>query len=121
MTIQSIDSYTAARTDARPAAAVKQAALAASGAVTGSTATGQSSAAEPPLEQVKSAITDINKALQESSQNVEFSLDQDSKRVVVKVIDTSTKEVLRQMPTAEALEIAKTLDKKQGMLVDQEA
>jgi flagellar protein FlaG len=67
------------------------------------------------------AIGHINKSLQASGQGVEFSIDDDSKRLVVKVVDQETREVLRQMPSAEALAIAKALDRSQGMLIRQEA
>ncbi len=71
-----------------------------------------------PLDE---AINNINKSLKVSGQGVEFSVDDDSKRLVVKVVDKDTREVLRQMPSREALEIAKALDRSQGMLIKQEA
>jgi flagellar protein FlaG len=44
---------------------------------------------------------------------------------VVKVIDQDTREVVRQMPSKEALEIAKSIDKlqekMQGVLISQTA
>jgi len=40
---------------------------------------------------------------------------------VVRVLDDATKEVIRQIPSEEALEIAKALDKLQGVLLRQEA
>jgi flagellar protein FlaG len=72
-------------------------------------------------EQVKQAVSDINKAMESLSRGVEFSLDEDTHRTVVKVIDQQTKEVLRQMPSEEALAIAKALDKLQGLLIRQQA
>lgn len=72
----------------------------------------------PTREEVKNAVNNINAALQASSQNLEFSIDDDANAVVVKVIDQSTKQVLRQIPTQEALEIAKSLDKVQGLLIN---
>ena len=41
--------------------------------------------------------------------------------MIVKVVDRETREVLRQMPTQEALEIAKALDRTQGLLIKLEA
>ncbi|MFC6521248.1 flagellar protein FlaG [Undibacterium arcticum] len=40
---------------------------------------------------------------------------------MVKVVDQRTQEVIRQMPSPEALEIAKALDKMQGLLIRQKA
>jgi flagellar protein FlaG len=60
--------------------------------------------------------------VQERAQGLEFSIDDDSQRTIVKVIDQRTKEVLRQIPTPEALQIAKSIDARSGgLLVNQEA
>ena len=77
----------------------------------------------PSLEQVNRAVSELNKSPQARSQGLEFSIDTDSKRTVVRVIDQSTKEVLRQIPTPEALEIAKAMEAKstKGVLIQQTA
>jgi flagellar protein FlaG len=72
-------------------------------------------------EQLKQAVKNINQALQEQSQNLEFSIDSDSGRTIVTVVDQQTKTVIRQMPSKEALEIAKSLDKLQSLLIRQKA
>lgn len=76
---------------------------------------------EPELKDVRQAVSDINKAMQFMSRELEFSVDTDSKRTIVKVIDQQTREVIRQMPTEEALEIGKALEKVQGLLIRQTA
>lgn len=73
------------------------------------------------FEQVTKAVQDINKTIQATHQGLEFSVDKGSHEVVVKLIDQQTKQVLRQIPTQEALEIAKSLDKLQGLLIKQTA
>jgi flagellar protein FlaG len=78
-------------------------------------------AATPSLKEVEEAVAEINRTLQTKAQSLEFSIDDDSKRTIVKVIDQSTREVLRQIPTPEALQIAKSLALSKGLLVDQEA
>lgn len=75
----------------------------------------------PSIAEVNKAVDDINKTLKTLSQNLEFSIDTDAKSVVVKVVDLQTKEVLRQIPTVEALEIAKSLDRLQGLLIKNQA
>ncbi|WP_136416232.1 flagellar protein FlaG [Herbaspirillum sp. ST 5-3] len=75
----------------------------------------------PTMEQVKQAVHEINKAMKSLSQDLEFSVDEDSNRTIVKVVDQQTKEIIRQVPTKEALEIAKALDKVQGLLIRQKA
>ena len=81
----------------------------------------QRSAPAPSMDQVKQAVQDINKSMQSLSQGLEFSIDTDSKQTIVKVIDPQTKEVIRQMPSAEALEIAKALDQVLGKLIREKA
>jgi flagellar protein FlaG len=41
--------------------------------------------------------------------------------MVVKVVDTETDQVIRQIPSEEMLAIARNIDRLQGLLVKQEA
>ncbi len=81
----------------------------------------QQAAPVPSLDQVHQAVANINKSLQSLSQDIEFSVDHDSNRTIVKVVDQKTKEVIRQIPSPEALEIAKALDTVKGLLIKQTA
>ncbi|HCY64611.1 MAG TPA: hypothetical protein DHV59_17665 [Oxalobacteraceae bacterium] len=72
-------------------------------------------------DQVKQALKDINTAMQSLSSNLEFSLDEESDQAIIKVVDSQTGDVIRQIPSKEALEISKALDKVQGLLVRQQA
>ncbi|MBI3230393.1 MAG: flagellar protein FlaG, partial [Burkholderiales bacterium] len=76
----------------------------------------------PSLEKVTQAVQNINKSLQAMSRDLEFSVDSDSNRTIVKVVDRKTKEVIRQIPSHEALEISKALDTAvHGLLMKQQA
>lgn len=75
----------------------------------------------PSEEAVHKAVSDINKAIQNFSQGLQFSVDKDTQRVVVKIVDQQTNQVIKQIPTEEALEISKSLSKLQGLLVKHEA
>lgn len=57
-----------------------------------------------------SAIKQLNSYVQSVNRNIEFNIDKDNGRTVVKVIDTDTEELIRQIPNEEALHIAKRLD-----------
>jgi len=77
-------------------------------------------AAQPPSKTaLKDSVDAINRFLENNSE-VRFSIDEDSGRSVVKVIDTETKKILRQFPTEQSLEIGKNLTTK-GLLIDSEA
>ncbi len=79
-------------------------------------------ASTPSLEKVTQAVQNINKSLQAMSRDLEFSVDTDSNRTIVKVVDSKTKEVIRQIPSNEALEISKALDTAvHGLLMKQQA
>ncbi|MGZ3158827.1 MAG: flagellar protein FlaG [Burkholderiaceae bacterium] len=76
----------------------------------------------PTLAQVTQAVNSINQAMQSMSRDLEFSVDEDTKETVVKIVDQKTKEVLRQIPSVEALAIAKAIDQaQQGLLIKQKA
>lgn len=127
MTIDTIGTATTARTAERAPvssdAAVAQGAARAPATAVETANAVKASAAVPTLDQVNEAVSQLNKSAQAKSQGLEFSVDSDTKRTVVKVIDQSTKEVLRQIPSPEALEIAKSLESKSGtgLLISQTA
>jgi flagellar protein FlaG len=77
--------------------------------------------AQPTLGQVTEAVNAINRSMATQSRGLEFSVDADSQRTVVKVIDSQTGELIRQIPTVETLEIAHALDQAQGLLIRQQA
>jgi flagellar protein FlaG len=72
-------------------------------------------------DQVTNAVEKINKVIQSSGQGVEFSINNDFNKLIVKVVDQQTNEVIRQIPSEEVLEIARSLDKLQGLLIKQTA
>jgi flagellar protein FlaG len=76
-------------------------------------------AADASLEQLTKAVKAVNKSLE--NQSIEFSLDETDHRPIIKVVDQQTKEVIRQIPSKEMLEIARALDKAQGLLIDHKA
>jgi flagellar protein FlaG len=79
-------------------------------------------AAEPTPQQLKHAVDSINKSLQPSASNLEFNIDPGTQRAVVKVVDTSTGDVIRQIPSKEVLAIAESIDQlNKGLLLSQKA
>lgn len=69
-----------------------------------------------PDSKVKEAVDVANRFMKTLSQNLEFSIDADTNKTVVKVIDTTTNEVVKQFPSQEMLDIARALDRLQGVL-----
>lgn len=67
------------------------------------------------------AVKKLNEYVAPALQTIQFSIDQESERIVVKVVDTATQKVLRQIPNEEVMAITKTLDKLQGLVIRQTA
>lgn len=72
-------------------------------------------------EELNSAVKDVRRFIDTFSAQLDFSVDDDSGRTIVKVIDTETKELIRQIPSREMLEIAKALDNFKGLFVQHKA
>ena len=72
-------------------------------------------------QKVKQAVEQVNKAVPSFSRNLQFSVDEDTNKNIVRVVDTTTGDVIRQIPSQEIIEIAKALDKLQGMIIRQKA
>lgn len=83
-------------------------------------------AAEPAKRNVsraelEKAVQTLNKFTEMAAQDVRFSIDEQSGKTVVKVVDVETQTVLRQIPNAEALALSHSLDRMQGLLVRDQA
>ena len=64
-------------------------------------------------------MTEVRQALGPVARNLQFSIDDDTGRTVIKVVDATTQEVIRQMPSEELLAITQSLDKLSGLFVKQ--
>jgi|CXWL01.1.fsa_nt_gi flagellar protein FlaG len=72
-------------------------------------------------EQIRQAVQNIQSAVDNLAHNLRFSIDEDTGKTIIKVVDAHTDEIIRQFPTEEAIEIARTLDKVQGLLFNDKA
>lgn len=68
------------------------------------------------LDRVKEAMESIAKSLGSLSKStgLEFSIDDELGRVVVKVVDPETKDVIKQFPSEDAIALAKSLNSGNG-------
>jgi flagellar protein FlaG len=81
----------------------------------------QVNAARPSVQDVQRAADAINKALEQSDQSLRFSVDHDTGITVVKVVDSHTDEVIRQIPSDEVIAISRSIDRLQGILLKHKA
>ena len=61
-------------------------------------------------EALSAAVDHLNAKAQNLNRNLEFSLEKDSGKLVVKVVDAQTHEIIRQIPRKEALELARSIE-----------
>ena len=65
-------------------------------------------------EELQQAVTQLNDRIQQVQRDLLFSVDDSSGRTVVRVVNTETDEVVRQMPTEEALRISRNIQDQVG-------
>ncbi|MCV9919370.1 flagellar protein FlaG [Pseudomonas sp. BT-42-2] len=107
---------------ARPAEQVADKSIADKSVARATDAERSSDAKEPSavtdVEKVRSAVSEIEKFLSSTRRNLEFSTDEESGKIVVKVIASETGELIRQLPSEEALRIANSLSDVNSLLFD---
>ncbi|MGC6370230.1 flagellar protein FlaG [Pseudomonas sp. K2I15] len=80
-------------------------------------------AAVKPKQEVKpdeleKAVKDIREFVQAAQRKLDFSIDDSTHQVVVKVIATESGEVIRQIPSETALKLAQSLHDASSLLFD---
>lgn len=89
-------------------------------------AAGSAEVASEPVEeatpaQIETAVHEVNASLVSRSISLQFEIDQDTDKVIVKVVDQTNGVVIRQIPTEEVVRIAKVMGKAPGLLVSHQA
>ena len=76
---------------------------------------------QPTREAVAKAAADLQQFVQSMGRNLNFSIDETTGYHVVKVVNPSTGELVRQLPSEELLKIAKDFQRLNNVLVSQRA
>ena len=79
-------------------------------AQTGQVLPARSQAPPPPVVDVAKAVERLNELMSSHQRSLRFAIDPGSGRTVITVINDATNEIVRQIPAAELLEIAHSLD-----------
>lgn len=73
-------------------------------------------------EELDRVVSQLNDHVQNLQRQLQFSVDKESERMVVKVIDAESEEVIRQIPPEEVLTLARRLeDAREGLFVQTNA
>jgi flagellar protein FlaG len=89
--------------------------------VTVQAASAAPSGADVAQQAIEDAVSQIRQYLKSSPADLEFSLDQQSGRVLLRIMDGQTKELIRQVPSDEVLAIAKAIDRFRGLFIESKA
>jgi flagellar protein FlaG len=78
---------------------------------------------EPPTqERVSDTVDHLNELMQQSRRELHFSVDDNSGRTVIKVIDSATQELVRQIPPEQLLSLMHNFENdSSSLLLDVEA
>lgn len=67
--------------------------------------------------EIKEAVSKLNEYVQKTQRNLDFSLDEDSGKTVIRVYDRQSEQLVRQIPNEVALELAKKLNSEEPALL----
>jgi len=76
---------------------------------------------EAGQEALEAAVKQIREFIKSSPASLEFSIDQGSGHVLLRIMDSQTKELILQVPSQEVLAIARALDRFEGLFLKQKA
>ena len=78
----------------------------------------QLEATEEQLAAIQERVVELNSYMQNLNRSLQFSVDDKSGDTVIKVIDSETDELIRQIPAEELLVVRSSLEEYRGMLLE---
>jgi flagellar protein FlaG len=72
----------------------------------------QQSSQEVSAEELQQVVAQLNDHVQQIQRDLQFSVDDSSGRTVIRVVDSQTEEVVRQIPSEEVLRISRNLQEQ---------
>ncbi|WP_457671131.1 flagellar protein FlaG [Thiolapillus sp.] len=71
-------------------------------------------------EKVSEAVGKLNEYVQTIRRELKFSIDEKSGRTVITVLDSQTKEIIRQIPPEEVISLSRNLGKQDSVILTAE-
>ena len=69
-------------------------------------------------EQLKKAIAEMNRRINNSNEEAVFGVHEDTNRIMIKIMDKETKEVIKEFPPEKTLDMIARIWEMAGILVD---
>lgn len=82
-------------------------------------AAGPKQAQQQMSEQLKKAIAEMNKKINNSNEEAVFGVHEGTNRIMIKIMDKDTKEVLKEFPPEKTLDMIARIWEMAGILVDE--
>lgn len=76
---------------------------------------------QPKAEEVKQAVKELQDFVSTVTTDLRFTVDKETGRTIVSVVDSKTQQVVRQIPTEDVMKIARNIDRMQGLLFSDRA
>lgn len=70
-------------------------------------------------DQLKKAIAEMNKKINNSNEEAVFGVHEDTNRIMIKIMDKDTKEVIKEFPPEKTLDMIAKIWEMAGILVDE--
>lgn len=70
-------------------------------------------------DDVRESVKDINDIVQKVKEDLSFEIHDETDRMMVKVIDRKTKEVIKELPPEEMLDLSARIHEMVGLLIDE--
>lgn len=70
-------------------------------------------------EQLKKAIAEMNRKINNSNEEAVFGVHEDTNRIMIKIMDKDTKEVIKEFPPEKTLDMIAKIWEMAGILVDE--
>lgn len=74
---------------------------------------------QPSPEDVAGAVKAVSEFVGNINSNLKFNVDDETGQTIIKVVDSTTNEVIKQIPSEDMVAIAKAMDKLKGLLIQQ--
>lgn len=78
----------------------------------------QLEATDEQLAAIQDRVVEINSYMQNMNRSLQFSVDDKSGDTIIRVIDSETDELIRQIPAEELLVVRSSLEEYRGMLLE---
>ena len=71
--------------------------------------------------ELQSAVSKLNDYVQNISRTLSYSIEETTGTTIVQVYDSTTEELIRQIPTEETIKLAASIEANSGLLIQEQA